>query len=419
MAKGYIKSLQASDIAPDEVYFTYQGESKRHTLDEVLQLREEDWFSRGIALAKECNEHIVDASLDKLDKMRQTGTNHQLIAVACSVQHAKAVSSLYSERGYESAVIHSGMNDNERADVLRKLRSGILDCIVQVQMLGEGFDHPKLSVAAIFRPFRSLAPYVQFVGRVLRVVVQNDPRHPDNRGYVVSHVGLGMDRLLSDFRDMDREDKQFFDDLISGREPDVPAEVLNGSSRMRLRPEMIVHNEIVTSLFEQNFIDPDDETLLDELRVQAEALGFDADDFIAMIKKRAETGPRVMPASGPFPVLPQKQRQEAKKRLDEEVKQTAKILLNRLSLDINGMDIALRIMPGQATGNNFVAAVRLVNREVSKVMDCKPGERNRLTLEEFKIGLDSLEDILNSLTRSLKKRMSDNNGKKRKDSVSD
>jgi DNA repair protein RadD len=29
---------------------------------------------------------------------------------------------------------------------------------IQVQMLGEGFDHPKLSVAAIFRPFRSLAP---------------------------------------------------------------------------------------------------------------------------------------------------------------------------------------------------------------------------------------------------------------------
>ena len=56
---------------------------------------------------------------------------------------------------------------------MRDLRSGVLDCIVQVQMLGEGFDHPKLSVAAIFRPFRSLAPYIQFVGRILRVVVQN------------------------------------------------------------------------------------------------------------------------------------------------------------------------------------------------------------------------------------------------------
>ena len=45
-------------------------------------------------------------------------------------------------------------------------------------MLGEGFDHPKLSVAAIFRPFRTLAPYIQFVGRIMRVVVQNDAMHP-------------------------------------------------------------------------------------------------------------------------------------------------------------------------------------------------------------------------------------------------
>ena len=58
---------------------------------------------------------------------------------------------------------------------------------VQVQKLGEGFDHPKLSVAAIFRPFRSLAPYIQFVGRILRVVVQNDPTHPDNYGHIVTH----------------------------------------------------------------------------------------------------------------------------------------------------------------------------------------------------------------------------------------
>ena len=57
-------------------------------------------------------------------------------------------------------------------------------------MLGEGFDHPKLSIAAIFRPFSLLlAPYIQFVGRILRVVVQNDPTHPDNYGYIVTDVG--------------------------------------------------------------------------------------------------------------------------------------------------------------------------------------------------------------------------------------
>ena len=50
------------------------------------------------------------------------------------------------------------MPAEDRAEVLRKLKAGLIDVIVQVQMLGEGFDHPQLSVAAIFRPFRSLAP---------------------------------------------------------------------------------------------------------------------------------------------------------------------------------------------------------------------------------------------------------------------
>jgi superfamily II DNA or RNA helicase len=50
--------------------------------------------------------------------------------------------------------------DRDKQDaVLADLRSSNLDCIVQVQMLGEGFDHPPLSVAAIFRPFASLSPY--------------------------------------------------------------------------------------------------------------------------------------------------------------------------------------------------------------------------------------------------------------------
>ena len=43
-------------------------------------------------------------------------------------------------------------------EILRDLRSGALDAIVQVQMLGEGFDHPPLSVAAIFRPYPVAQP---------------------------------------------------------------------------------------------------------------------------------------------------------------------------------------------------------------------------------------------------------------------
>ncbi|CQD25106.1 hypothetical protein BN970_06904 [Mycolicibacterium conceptionense] len=74
-------------------------------------------------------------------------------------------------------------------------------------MLGEGFDHPRLSVAAIFRPFRSLAPYIQFVGRVMRVVQEAAPEHPDNQGHIVSHVGLNNDARWSEFRELDLDDQ--------------------------------------------------------------------------------------------------------------------------------------------------------------------------------------------------------------------
>jgi len=73
---------------------------------------------------------------------------------------------------------------------------------------GAGFDHPPLSVSAIFRPYRSLSPYIQFVGRVMRVNRQQVPGHPDNRGIVVSHVGLNLDRHWDDFKTLDAEDQQ-------------------------------------------------------------------------------------------------------------------------------------------------------------------------------------------------------------------
>lgn len=404
MLKGYIKKLQAIYVAPEEIYFTYEGTKRRHTLEEVLQLKEEQWFSRGVALAPECNKNIVDSSLERLESLRQTGTHHQLIAVACSVAHAKAIRSLYTERGYEAAEIHSDMPEEKRAEVLQKLRSGLLDCLVQVQMLGEGFDHPKLSVAAIFRPFRSLAPYVQFVGRIMRVVVQRDPRHPDNYGFIVTHLGLNLDKQLADFKDLEREDRGFFQELLAGVEPEVPPEVRSGDSRLKLTPDMVVHHELVSDLFEEDFIEGDDEALLQELRAQAEALGFDPEPIIEAARAKKYEGRRLVKSSGPFPVLPQTERREARRRLTEESKRTAKILLNRLGLDPGGRELAYKYEPG-LTGANFAVAVQMVNRELDRSLEIKSGQRGTLNTENFVRGMQLLGTILDALTRRVKKKM--------------
>ncbi len=92
MVKGYIKQIHSRNVAPSELSFTYRDDTKRHSLEEVLALRENAWFRRGVALAPECNRHIVDASIKYLYELRQrSGFHHQMIAVACSVDHARQV----------------------------------------------------------------------------------------------------------------------------------------------------------------------------------------------------------------------------------------------------------------------------------------------------------------------------------------
>jgi len=402
MIKGYIKRLQASYVAPKEFYFTFKGDKKYYTLDDVLALKDEEWFSRGVALSKVCNEHIVDASLGKLEFLRQMGTNHQLIAVACSVDHARQIRSLYVERGYNAAEIHSNMSLTERENVIRDLRAGSLDCIVQVQMLGEGFDHPKLSVAAIFRPFRNLSPYVQFVGRIMRVIVQNIPNHPDNIGHIVTHIGLNLDKHMQDFRQLDKADQEFFKGLLEGNELDIPEEVLAGDTRTKMSREMVVNDEIIENFLEEDFISLDDEELRKALKATAENLGFDAEQIEAFLSSQAVDKFRSVKASGAFAKIPQKQRQEARRRLNEKVKSSAIILLNRLNLTRVGHDLMMNT-DESITGINFVAAVQMISQEVNNQLGIESGERGKLKIEELEKGLNSLDDIVNRIHRRLLK----------------
>ena len=405
VVKGYIKRLQAVYVAPSELTFTYEGDTKTHTLNDVWQLKEEEWFSRGVALSPACNEDIVTVSLDRLEQLRQTGTKHQVVAVAMQIDHARAIRSLYAERGYEAETIHSRMAAEDRAEVLRKLKAGLIDVIVQVQMLGEGFDHPQLSVAAIFRPFRSLAPYLQFVGRAMRVVVQNDSRHPDNYGYIVTHAGMNLDTLLTDFREIEREDQQFLAGLIQGDEPEPPREVTEGRTQMKIRPDMVVHNEVLDSLIEEDFLDADDELVFEELRRTAEAMGLDADAVVTAAKASNRASMRTVAAPEPFSVSPQRARQEAKRRLNERIKRTAHVLLNRIAVTPGGSDISSNLLTNMS-GQNFVVALKVFNQRVNSSVST--ASRGDWSTDELKKAMDLLPEILDAEVRTLKAKQNEN-----------
>src|ERR1019366_10402500 len=117
-------------------------------------------------------------------------------------------------RGQRADYVHSREDSAVNDRVMQKLENHELDVIVQVRKLGEGFDHPFLAVAAVFSIFRNLSPFVQFVGRIMRVIEHGAPGHPLNNGVVVFHAGANIARRWEDFQQYSEADREYFDQLL-------------------------------------------------------------------------------------------------------------------------------------------------------------------------------------------------------------
>lgn len=417
VAKGYIKRLAASYVSPKEMTITFKGENdpKTYSLDEVLAMKDKDWFSRGIAMSDESNKSVVDNSIQKVELLRnESSIKHQIIAAAMSISHADKLKLLYEERNYEAAVIYSkNMTEEEQQAVIKRLRNNELDVIINVQMLGEGFDHPQLSVAAIFTPYRSLKPYLQFVGRVMRVNHQNAPRDPDNYGYIVTHIGMNLDTLLDQFQQFEKDDEEFWAEITGGEEPEPPLpRGSGGGGRRTLIAPLTVHGEVVENLYEEAFVGDDSEERFKELREMLEATGHDPAlaEQIILQERRQEGEMTQTPAASPMPVQPQKELERLRKQLPIEVRASAKGVLANARLSMVGQDIPRQLFPEVPAQNNLVAAIVMLNRELKLKVGDK--ERDDWTRDDYKLAIMALPTIATATVRKLmaKKQAGDGKG---------
>lgn len=407
MRRGFIKIIQASNVAPQELVFSYRGDDRVHTLEEVLRLKERDWFSRGVALAEPCNVSIVDASIEWLKHLRQSGTGlrHQIVAAACSIDHARAIRRLYEERGYEAREIHSDMRDQDKDRIHRSLQDGKLDVIVQVQMLGEGFDHPPLSIAAVFRPYRSLNPYIQFVGRVMRTNVNQTPGHPDNRGVIVSHVGLNIDRHWDDFKTIDAEDQTLVHSWLVS-EPRTPPAPPDGARRPLL-PGMIVTDELTLDTFlGDTFLEVSEESMpdrvLETLRAQGidpEAAGLNREILKVLIQTRQPTEPAGPKAQ---PVQPQARRKAQKARLNESARTVAMRICQATGMSPVGRKISIKL----GASNDLTAVIQMMHAEVNRFLGIPPKTRRDLSIEQIESAINNLETIADTVEADVRGRIS-------------
>ena len=256
--------------------------------------------------------------------------------------------------------------------------------IVQVRKLGEGFDHPYLSVAAVFSVFAKLSPFVQFVGRIMRVIVQDDPMNPKNQGTVVYHAGGNVGGRWADFQEYSGADQQYFGELL-------PVEELNFEERSELsiEPSMQGSEEGVVEVKGQSGVvceeipllesDPELMRMLDVFRER----GITPDVY-----KRAYE-------HQPLPTTRVKERQAARQSLDIRVKTFVGQLIGKHGLNSQGYD--LDKMHFRKT--NFVVLKSAIDRKISEKANRPSGTRHEYTREE----LDQIDNEFPSIMEEVEK----------------
>jgi superfamily II DNA or RNA helicase len=406
MMLGYISPVDAIHVAPSRITFTAKGKAYDLTLEEIMEMRERDWFSKGIALSETCNRSIVQASMERLQAVRQLGAPRQIIAVTCSIRHASQVAALYQEYGLTAEVLSSKLDKDERDRIDAALRTGSLDVVVQVQMLGEGYDLRTLSVAAVFRPYRNLSPYIQFVGRILRLALPDSPGSPANRVYVVSHVGLNDERWWQDFTNFDRDDQQFFAEYLGGEA--VELEGTDVRPRMTLRSFMRVLNETVDKYIQRGFLTEVDATMVTEVLNAIRSRGFDPLEFgltEEIMRRRLELAvrsEREIPIQA-LPVQPQRRREALRRRVYQEARSIADTVANRLGVPHNGRDL-LRHFPGRGP-SNIVVLINLAQGEQNRAMGIEAGQRDEASATQLDRALAASADIVDKLTFAVRMEM--------------
>lgn len=104
---------------------------------------------------------IVDHWLERAER-RLT------IVSAVTVAHAMDICKEFVARGIPAEHIDGNTKEQERKDILDRLRAGITLVVTQVDVWTEGVDIPEVKCIVLARPTESLTVYLQIVGRALR-----------------------------------------------------------------------------------------------------------------------------------------------------------------------------------------------------------------------------------------------------------
>ena len=147
-----------------------------------------------IALNKERNNMIVNHYIENRKKY------DQMLLFAIDIEHAITLNALFKQSGVPTEFIVSSIKDmytkvnisnKENEDKIKRFKEGKVNILINVNILTEGIDLPKVQSVFLTRPTISTILMTQMVGRALRGIDAGGTE----KAYIVSFIDNWNDKI--------------------------------------------------------------------------------------------------------------------------------------------------------------------------------------------------------------------------------
>ena len=148
----------------DRMKLDFEGDYKE---SEMMGVMDRDYIRAGI-----------------LSSYQKFAAGKKGIVYTISRDHNTHLAAEFNAAGIKSAAIDSETPKEKRDELVQKFRRGEIQVLFNVNIFSEGFDCPDVEVIQLARPTKSLAMYLQQVGRGLR------PHGSKEKLIILDNVGL-------------------------------------------------------------------------------------------------------------------------------------------------------------------------------------------------------------------------------------
>jgi superfamily II DNA or RNA helicase len=192
---GLVKDIIKKEEIPEKLEF-YDPKTKRlYSPEQARMVLGDEWVNDTLIMSEACSKTVIKHTLRVLKDKRKSYPNHQVLAVACNDEHARLLTKWFQEEGARATYVSSHLSDFENELRINDFANNVYDVIINIQMLGEGFDNPNISIISMFRPFKSISLYAQVIGRGIRLIRSSEANPSDNFCDVIYHKELQLEEL--------------------------------------------------------------------------------------------------------------------------------------------------------------------------------------------------------------------------------